>query len=86
MEQPKILSEYEVQTLIMSLMGARGDNGATEAEAAVLVDWAEKVRFEQATLDLILEGRVVADVEEGRITLIPVEQPEQPKVTEESIA
>jgi hypothetical protein len=58
----KILSDKEVETLILSFFYSRGKNCATEQECVKLIDWAERVRIEQALLDGVMEGLFIIDM------------------------
>jgi len=60
-EEERILSEDEVETLILSLASARGIEGFEEEEAFKLVKWAENIRIGEALLDLTLKGLTTAD-------------------------
>jgi hypothetical protein len=53
-----ILTEEEIQILILSLANSRGEEGFTEDEAYEVVKWAESVRIGEAMLENVLLGMV----------------------------
>lgn len=60
-----LVSDDEIQSLILALAESRKDSVFTEQEAQRLVHWAESVRLESSLLDLVLEGKVLPHVAEG---------------------
>jgi hypothetical protein len=55
-EKTEILSQEDVETLIMALAIHRGEEGFTEEEASNLIRWAMKVRIGEGILGLVLKG------------------------------
>lgn len=65
----KILTESEVEKLMLSVFTAAGEGGLTEEEAkrqtAAVVDWAENARIDATLLQLVLDGSLVTSVLPG---------------------
>jgi hypothetical protein len=61
----QILTEDEVEKVILALAAARGEESFTEEEVFELVKWAEKVRIEESLLSLLLDGLVNIDLRDG---------------------
>lgn len=58
-----MLTDDEIQTLVLSLAEARGDDGFTEDEALVVLNWANRTRIEQAALECVLKGMTTVNVD-----------------------
>lgn len=61
LKQPKknefiIISEAELERLIISFATSRGDEGFDEDELMKVVKWAEETRIGSEMLDLVLSG------------------------------
>jgi hypothetical protein len=61
-----ILSEEQIQFLILMLATHREDKGFTEEEAVNLIRWAERQLVGKSVLDLVLKGLVWIDDKEGK--------------------
>ena len=57
-----LLTEKNVEILIMSLASSRGDNGFNEEEAMKVVSWAEEACVNMALLENVLNGDVRVDI------------------------
>lgn len=55
-DKEKLLSDEEVERLILSLAITRGEEGFHEEEALAVVRWAEGVRIGQTMLKFVLDG------------------------------
>ena len=58
-----MLTNQEEETLIMSLMRSRGEAGATDAEAAELLNECISARFIACCVDLAAKGLIDVDVD-----------------------
>ena len=56
-----ILSDIEVRKLIMSFARSRRDKGFSEEDAQKIVDWEEKCRIDQTTLEMVLDDQILVD-------------------------
>jgi hypothetical protein len=52
----EILTEEEIQLLILALADGRGDKGVTEEDRQLVLNWAVQIRIGGIVLDLILHG------------------------------
>lgn len=57
-DDSKLVTGNEVETLILSLASARGEEGFTEEECVAIVRWAEAARLDSIMLDFVLNGTV----------------------------
>ncbi len=62
---PQVLTDAEIDQLLLAVFG--GPHGGTDEEAAVLLEWAEHVRIDEALLDLALEGKVSISIDPDRV-------------------
>lgn len=53
-----LLSDDDVQRLIMSLAAGRGESGFTKDDVRRLVNWAETTRINSGLLECILAGEL----------------------------
>jgi len=60
---PGLLSEKQHMKIILALAASRGENGFTEEEATKVCTWAEQCMMEHTVLQLLLEGKLVVNVE-----------------------
>lgn len=58
----EILTPEEVETLILSLVEARKERGATEDEMTLVVKWASQVKVDTVLLRGVLDKRILVDV------------------------
>lgn len=65
MSDKSILTEEEIQTLILSLGMARKGSEFSEDEILVVVRWAEETSIGYALLQNVLHGTVMVDVKDG---------------------
>jgi len=68
-DEEKLLTEAEVERLILSLATARGDDGFDESEVLEIVRWAEGVRVETTMLKLVLSGLCDVNWIDGEIAV-----------------
>lgn len=64
------ITEQEMETLILSLLAARGEQGASEAEMKQVIDWAVQARTDQALLSLTLLGKALINIDNGDVVFI----------------
>lgn len=61
------LSDEEVEQILMQLaLGSGGINSFNIDEAKLAIDWAIKVRLEEAFLGLVLKGLITINIHEGK--------------------
>lgn len=60
-EKPRMLTDMDIQTIILALAEARGDEGFTEDEVVAAVRWAEMATISWSFLKLLLRGLVTID-------------------------
>lgn len=65
-----LLSDDECEALILALARGRHPESFCEADAEVLLDWANQARWHAKTLRQVLAGEVRVDVREGVLTFI----------------
>jgi len=63
MEKEDILTEQEIETIIMQL--AKGQGEFTEADAAAVIKWAKRVRISNIIMEQVAEGKLLVK-REGR--------------------
>lgn len=64
MNEAKLLTDEQVQTLIASVAYRRGRDKFTEAEATRAIEWAESVLTSHGLLMAVLEGSLAVLVDE----------------------
>ncbi len=64
-ERVDILTDDEVDTLILALLEGQGKAGATDEEMEDAVRWARTARFDSCLLDLVLDKRLVMRIDNG---------------------
>ena len=68
MESIPLVTDEEFRLIVLALGTARGPGGSfSEEEAAVVIDWAERVRQEALCLKMILDGQILIDVRDGDV-------------------
>lgn len=65
MNDKSILTEEEIQTLILSLGSSRKESEFTEDEILLVIRWAEEVVIGYGILQNVLHGTVKVDVVNG---------------------
>ncbi len=55
-KKPKLLTDNQVERLILSLAHTRGEAGFDEEECVAVVRWAESTVVAKTMLDLVLDG------------------------------
>lgn len=53
---PKLLTEDDVNTIILSLATSRGEEGFSEEEVWWCVDWVQNARLQGILAELVLQG------------------------------
>lgn len=53
-----VLSEKDVEKLVLAFVRGSGDKGVTEGEVVAFVEWCEAMRTGDALVDLLLDGKV----------------------------
>lgn len=74
MAEAEILSEREVEQVIMAVLYGRGEGSATEEELKQAVAWAEEARIDAACLENVLSGRMWLDVRNGEMVFMASEK------------
>lgn len=73
-DEYKILSEEEVEILILSFINTRAEEGATEEEVFQVVKWAETQRIGSTMLDLVLKGMADINWKNNDVTIAATEE------------
>jgi hypothetical protein len=60
-DKPGILSEPEIERLILAFGSNRGEKGFTEDEVVALVEWASLTRIANTMLEMVLDGSCDVD-------------------------
>lgn len=68
-DDSKLVTGKEVETLILSLANARGEEGFTEEECVAMVRWAERARLDAILLGFILDGTCDINLQNGEIAV-----------------
>ncbi len=63
----QLVSEKEIETLIVSLAKARKDSEFTEEEAHQIVKWAIDARLQITLLSLVLKGAALVTIKDGDV-------------------
>lgn len=63
---PRLITEEQIQLLILSLAEHRLEEGFTEDEAVALVRWAERQVLGHTLLELLLKGYIWVDDPTGK--------------------
>jgi len=64
-EREEVLTADEIDGVLAALSEGQGAAGTTEADWDEAVEWAYKVRINNAILNLVLDRRLVMRVEDG---------------------
>ena len=67
MEQQSILSDEEIEKLVIALGIGRDGNEFTEEELLKVINWAEEVTIGHALLQNVMTGTVSVDVKDGEV-------------------
>lgn len=62
-----LLTDEQLQVLLLNLTATRGEQGITDHEAAKVLTWANHAVAEYAVLELALKGYVSLDVKKGDV-------------------
>lgn len=63
----ELLTDKEVEILILSFMGSRKERGATEVELESVIAWAAKIRLGELLISMTLKGTIeIIGVEDGQ--------------------
>jgi hypothetical protein len=65
MDPRQLLTDEEIQSVILNFTTVRGDLGATKAELEKIVEWAQETACMKTLLELVLLGRVDIDLKDG---------------------
>jgi hypothetical protein len=60
-----ILEEWEVEAIIISFVGKRGEDGASEEEIFQVIKWCEEMRIGAELVNLVCKGIVDINLKDG---------------------
>lgn len=63
----KLISDKDIQKLVVSLATGSGDKGASDDDAQIVCNWANLVRVNAETLAGVMSGKLVVCVREGEL-------------------
>lgn len=69
-EPDSLLSDEEAQALILSCCRARPKRGAAEDEIVKVIEWAERVKLDTLTLEMVLDGKMDVRWKRGEIHFV----------------
>lgn len=69
-----LVSQEEVDALILALLETRKGEGATEEEGEQLVNWIVSFRLDAVLFDMVLAGQVGIDIQEGDIVFVGLDR------------
>lgn len=65
-----LLTKEEMERIILATAG--GPKGATKEEIKIALEWAHKVRTDEAVLSLVLAGALRIVIQKGQVCFVPV--------------